>query len=251
MTSHGHPSGKAKEWRASRRPPHPMVAAYDSLRVGRVGLGDVWFQLEISHFYQLLELLVDQVLEAMDPHRGLLLHEPDELSDEQGVLLLELVLQRLDQRVREEDGEVHGGDRDGREADDPAKRQGAAHRTGTGPDHASLLRAEDLLVRLGELPPEKLCEHDADTPQLRDEEPVQRHRGLLPSASEADYSAGNDTTDDISTSAFPVLSGVVSCSEVSAHAHTTWVVQIANIMRWRKSVRAFASTTSAYPRQCE
>ena len=61
----------------------------------------------------------------------------------------------------------------------------------------------------------------------------------------------NDTTDDISTSAFPVLSGVVSCSEVSAHAHTTWVVQIANIMRWRKSVRAFASNTSAYPRQCE
>jgi hypothetical protein len=61
----------------------------------------------------------------------------------------------------------------------------------------------------------------------------------------------NDTTDDISTSAFPVLSGVVSCSEVSAHAHTTWVLQIANIMRWRKSVRAFASITSAYPRQCE
>ena len=47
MTSHEHPSGTAKEWRASRRPPHPTVAAYDSLRVGRVGLGDVWFQLEI------------------------------------------------------------------------------------------------------------------------------------------------------------------------------------------------------------
>ena len=47
MTSHEHPSGTAKEWRTSRRPSHPTVAAYDSLRVGRVGLGDVWFQLEI------------------------------------------------------------------------------------------------------------------------------------------------------------------------------------------------------------
>ena len=61
----------------------------------------------------------------------------------------------------------------------------------------------------------------------------------------------SDTTDDISISAFPVLAGVASCREVNAHAHTTWVVQIPYITRWRKSARAFASTTSANPRQCE
>ena len=61
----------------------------------------------------------------------------------------------------------------------------------------------------------------------------------------------SDTTDDISINAFPVLFGVLSCIEVNAHAHITCVVQIPNIMRWRRSVRAFASTTSVNPRQCE
>ena len=151
-----------------------------------------------------------------------------------------------------------------------------------------LLRAEDLLVRLCELPPEKLCEHHANAPQLRDEEPVQRHPAQMREAGEccgagvelgpsssckgaaAKLSGGgsthvdffqaparpiipliSDTTDDISISAFPVLAGVASCREVNAHAQTTWVVQIPYITRWRKSARAFASTTSANPRQCE
>ena len=44
MTAHEHPMGTAKDARARRRPSHPNGRC---LRVGRVGLGGVWFQLEI------------------------------------------------------------------------------------------------------------------------------------------------------------------------------------------------------------
>mmetsp|Transcript_24386 Transcript_24386/g.49488 ORF Transcript_24386/g.49488 Transcript_24386/m.49488 type:complete len:228 (-) Transcript_24386:196-879(-) len=155
------------------------------LRVGRIGFGSVWFQLEISHLHQLLELLVDQILEAVDAHRRLLLHEPHELGDEQRVLLLQLVLQRLHQRVGDEDRHVHEEAGQARDDDDPARRQGVARHLSD-----TLLRAEDEFLRLCEVPSEELREHHAEAPQLRDEEPVQRRPGLLPSTCESNPPAG-------------------------------------------------------------
>ena len=124
------------------------------------------------------------------------------------------VSQEGPQRGRGEAGWPH------READDPAKRQRAAQLTGTatpwrfvrlawgwrradvgagvglarGADavlfpggccsSAPRSIAEDVLIRLCGLTPEKLCEHHADAPQLRDEEPVQHQSAHMREAGE-------------------------------------------------------------------
>jgi len=76
---------------------------------GRRGVGGV---ARTAHLDELLELLVDEVLEAVDADGRLLLHQPHELGDHHRVLLLELILQRLRKRVGVEGRHVDDRRRD-------------------------------------------------------------------------------------------------------------------------------------------